>query len=135
MSVQILKRGIYAVSFMVMMQPATAQSGLSTEAEITEGLLAVGQALEISDKCSALSPRKIRGAFFLNGLRNRAIALGYSSAEVDAYVDNKAEQNRLEDVARARLAEKGVISGQEATYCAVGRAEIAARSQIGRLLY
>jgi hypothetical protein len=112
----------------------SAQSSLAGESEITEGLISVGQAIEISDKCPSISARTIRGAFFLNSLQNRAFSLGYTNAQVDAYIDNRSEQDRLEGIARARLVRMGVVPGQEATYCTVGRSEIAAASQVGRLL-
>lgn len=113
----------------------SAQSALRDVAEIREGLIVVGSAYELSEKCGSISARTIRGAIYLNALRNRAIALGFTQAQVDAYTDDNVEKARLEGIARARLAEKGVVPGQEATYCAVGRAEIAAGSAIGRLLY
>jgi hypothetical protein len=113
----------------------SAQTALANEAEITEGLIAAGQAYEISEKCGAISARSIRGAFFLNGLRIRATELGYSNSQIETYIDDRAEQRRLEGIARTRLFGKGAVAGQEQTYCAVGRAEIAAGSQIGRLLY
>ncbi|MEJ6397939.1 DUF5333 domain-containing protein [Yoonia sp. 208BN28-4] len=114
---------------------ASAQSNLRDVTEITEGLIAVGTAVEISDKCGSIGPRNFRGLAYLNSLRNRAVALGFSASQIDDFTDDKAEQDRLEAIARARLADKGVVEGREETYCAVGRAEMAANSAIGRLLY
>lgn len=112
----------------------SAQTALRDVAEINEGLIAVGSAVEISDKCSTISPRTLRGYNYLYQLRNRASELGFSEAQINAYVDSSVEKARLEGIARARLAAKGVVPGQEATYCAVGQAEIAAGSAIGQLL-
>ena len=53
---------------------------------------------------------------------------------VRAYVDDDAEKDRLEGIARARLADMGAVTGQAATYCTVGRTEIARGSAIGQLL-
>ena len=114
--------------------PAMAQVPLKDVAEIREGIIATGMAYELSEECGALSARTFRGLAFLNGLQNRARELGYTRAQIDAYIDDDAEKDRLEAIARARLAELGVVEGREATYCAVGRAEIAKGSQIGRLL-
>lgn len=113
----------------------SAQTALRDVVEIREGLIVVGSAYEISEKCGTISARTFRGLAYLNSLRNRALALGFTPAQIDAYTDDKAEQDRLEGIARARLAEKGVVAGQEASYCAVGRAEMAAGTAIGRLLY
>lgn len=111
-----------------------AQAGLPDEAEINEGLIATAIAYEISEKCGPISARMLRGISYLNTLRDRARQLGYSNAEIDAYVGNREEKRRLEAIARARLADMGAVVGQEASYCAVGRQEIAAGSAIGRLL-
>lgn len=113
---------------------APAHAGLPDEAEINEGLIATAIAYEISEKCGPISARMIRGISYLNSLRDRARQLGYSNDEIDAYVGNREEKRRLEALARARLADMGAVVGDEASYCAVGRQEIAAGSAIGRLL-
>lgn len=123
-----------AFSLSVVATGAAALGPLKDVARISEGLIATGIAVEISDVCEDLSPRLLRGIAFLNSLKSHASDLGYSDAEIDAYVNDKAEEARLEAIARARLAGKGAVAGQPETYCAVGRAEIAAGSQIGRLL-
>lgn len=113
----------------------TAQAaGLKDEAEIRDGLLVVGMAYEISEKCESIDARWIAGASTLLNLKSRARALGYSSAEIDAYVDNKAEKARLEGIARAQLVQLGVTPGVEETYCTVGRDQIAKGTGVGRLL-
>jgi len=101
---------------------------------ITEGLIATGMAYELSEKCSSLNARTLRGINFLFSLRQHAQELGYSDAEIEAYTDNRAEQDRLEAIARERLAALGVREGDEASYCRVGRDQIAQGSQVGRLL-
>ncbi len=114
--------------------PAAALGPLKDVTAISEGLIATGIAVEISDVCDELQPRLLRGIAYLNSLKDHARSLGYSEAQIDAYVDDRAEKRRLEAIARARLAEKGAVEGRPETYCAVGRAEIAADSAIGRLL-
>jgi len=114
--------------------PATAQKSLGDVAYITEGLIAVGIAYEISEVCNDIDARLLRGIGYLNQLRDHARGLGYSRSEIDAYVDNKAEQDRLEGIARGRLKAMGAAPGDEASHCAVGRDEIAKQSTIGYLL-
>ncbi len=111
-----------------------ANTPLKEVREISEGLIAAGMAIEIGDKCGSVNVRTIRGMLFLNSLKNRAEELGYSSAEVDAYVNDRVEKARLEDIARGRLRDLGAVPGDEQSYCAVGRAEIQADTTVGRLL-
>ena len=113
---------------------ATAKPALKDVEAITEGLIATGIAYEISEVCPSISARKLRGITYLLSLKSQASELGYSDAEIEAYVDDKTEQKRLEALARARLAEMGAEVGNTQTYCVVGQAEITKDSTIGRLL-
>ena len=108
--------------------------GLKDEAEIRDGLLVVGMAYEISEKCGSIDARTLTGIRTLLNLKSRARELGYSSEEIETYIDNKPEKKRLEAIARAQLVELGVTPGVEETYCAVGRDQIAKGSGVGRLL-
>lgn len=129
-----LRHPIAALVIALSAGPAAAQQPLSEVTEISEGLIAAAIAYEIGDKCDRIDARILRGIGFLNGLRDRAQELGYSDAEIEAYLDDRAEKVRLEAVARQRLRDMGGVEGQWDTYCAVGQAEISAQSQIGRLL-
>jgi len=112
----------------------SAQTALKDVAHVREGIIAVGMAVELSDKCGSLSPRTLRGINYLRSLQNHARDLGFSQAQIDAYVDDKSEKRRLEGIARARLADMGVVNGSETTYCAVGRSQINEGTAVGRLL-
>ncbi len=113
---------------------ASAQTALKDVAYIRDGIVHVGMAYEISRKCDSLRARTFRGINFLQSLKNHARELGYSDADIDAYVNDEAEEDRLKGIARAKLAELGVVNGDEASYCAVGRAQIAANTPVGQLL-
>ena len=113
---------------------AAAQTALKDVAEVRDGIIAVGMALELADNCDSLRPRTLRGYVFLQSLQSRASELGYSDTEIDTYINDRDEKRRLEEIARAQLAQLGVVEGQEATYCAVGRAQIAANTRVGSLL-
>lgn len=123
-----------ALALCLVAAPAAANPPLAEQAEISEGLIAAAIAYEIGDKCDSLDARLLRGIAFLNGLRSRASDLGYSDAEIDAYMDDRAEKRRLEAVARQRLRDLGGVEGDWDSYCAVGRDQMAAGSQIGQLL-
>lgn len=113
---------------------ASAQSALKDEAEVRDGIIYVGMAYEISQKCDDISARTWRGITFLQSLKRTASDLGYSDAEIDAYVNDRDEKRRLEGVARQMLADLGVVPDEPATYCAVGREQIASNTRVGWLL-
>lgn len=114
--------------------PAQARPPLSEVEVVTEGLIDTAIAYEIDRVCEELDGRRVQGIAFLWSLHGEARALGYSHGEIEAFVDDDVEKDRLEGIARGRLREMGALEGQPATYCEVGRAEIARGSQIGRLL-
>ncbi|MBB5722162.1 hypothetical protein FHS72_001786 [Loktanella ponticola] len=124
-----------ALSLGMMANAASAQQqSLRDVGYVTEGLIAVGIAYEISEVCNSISARTLRGLGYLNQLSNHAKDLGFSSGQIDAYRKDKAEKERLESVARQRLVTMGATPGNAASHCAVGRAEIAKESTIGYLL-
>ncbi len=113
---------------------AAQADGIYDEVEIRNGLLVVGMAYEISEKCGSIDARTLRGVTTLLNLKSRARAMGYSNAEIDAFVDDKVEKKRLEGIARGQLVQLGVVAGQADTYCTVGRDQIAKGTGVGRLL-
>ena len=122
------------VTIMVMTCNNAVAQSLAENTRVRDGIVHVGMAVELSDKCGSLRPRTIRGIGFLQELKDYARSQGFSDAEIDAYVDNKAEQRRLAALARDQLARLGVVEGQESTYCAVGRDQIARQTRVGWLL-
>ena len=112
----------------------SAQTALKDVERIREGIIATGIAYEISEQCSSISPRYLRGIGFLNSLKSHARDLGYSEAQIESYIDDSKEKKRLEAIARERLEALGAVAGSQTSYCAVGRAQIEAGSDIGRLL-
>ncbi|UWQ22837.1 DUF5333 domain-containing protein [Jannaschia sp. W003] len=113
---------------------APASAGLRDERAITEGLITIGIAYEISERCASIDARRFRGIAALLSLRNEARALGYSGAEIEAFIDDRAEKDRLEAIARGRLAKMGAPAGDAEAHCRVGRAEAARGSAVGQLL-
>lgn len=123
-----------ALAFGMSATMALANPPLREVAYVSEGLITAGMAIEIGDKCETISPRLLRGYNFLNSLKRHAENLGYSDAEIDAYVDDGTEKARLEGIARLRLSELGVRSDDPESYCTVGQQQIAAGTAVGRLL-
>ncbi|PJI92265.1 hypothetical protein BC777_1110 [Yoonia maricola] len=112
----------------------SAQTALKDVAKVRDGIIFVGMAYEISERCDSINARLFRGLNYLQSLRSHARDLGYSEAEIDAYINDDAEKDRLEGIARRQLADLGVIRGDEATYCSVGRAQMDANTRVGWLL-
>ncbi len=122
------------VSILPAAAPAQELPPLGEVQVVTEGLIQTAMAYEIDRVCEELDGRRLQGIAFLWSLNSQARRLGYSREEIDAFIDNDAEKDRLEAVARERLRELGAVEGEPGTYCAVGRAEIAKGTQAGRLL-
>jgi hypothetical protein len=129
-----LKTTITAALFGLTMSATSATANPANVERVTEGLIATGMAYELGEKCDGVSARLLRGLNFLYGLKSHLQDLGYSNAEIDAFVDDRAEKDRLEAIACARLASLGVRTDDPATYCAVARSQIAQDTQVGRLL-
>lgn len=111
-----------------------SKPGLASETDINAGLLAVGIADEIRKNCDSIGGRVIKALFYMNSLKQRARERGYSEAEIDAYVDNKAEKRKMRHKGEAYMAAKGVDPEKPETFCDLGRAEIAADTPIGKFL-
>lgn len=123
-----------SVSILAGAATASAETGLRFEDDINAGLLAVGIADEIRKNCDSIDGRVVKALFYMRNLRQLARERGYSEAEIDAYVDNKAEKRKMRRKGDAYMAAKGVDSEKTETFCDLGRAEIAANSQIGQFL-
>lgn len=113
---------------------AVAKPHLSTVKVINDGLLAVGIADKIRNKCPSISARMIKALGVMNGLENKAEAMGYTSAEIKAYVKSPKEKAKMRARGEAYLAKRGVVKSDPQSYCTVGRQEIANKSAIGALL-
>lgn len=112
----------------------SAQTALKDVTRVRDGIVHVGMAYEISEKCGSIRARTFRGLGFLQELKNYARDQGFSDAEIEAYVDDRDEKRRLEGIARQQLVALGVIEGDESSYCAVGRDQIARQTRVGWLL-
>jgi len=103
--------------------------------KIYNGLFAVAVANEVRRECETIGPRVISAWRFVRGLQAHARELGYTDEQTEAFVTDKDEQDRMQVHVDRYLAENGVNGDDPESYCALGRAEIAAGSQAGQLLY
>jgi hypothetical protein len=113
---------------------ADARVALQDDPTLEDGLIKVAIGNYIRKGCKSISPRMIKAYTYARGLQKHARDLGYSDDEIDAYLDSDPDKERVKAQARVYLAERGASVSKPDTLCAVGRAEIAAESQIGRLL-
>jgi hypothetical protein len=116
------------------MAGAKAGSGLRNEADINDGLFVVAVADKIRRDCDAISPRIFRAYTFMNKLKDAALARGYSEDEIDAYINDDAEKAKMRERRNAYFRSKGASNLDPESLCALGRAEIAKDSRVGRLL-
>lgn len=102
--------------------------------EIHEGLTVIAVGRHIQNKCDDISPRLLRALGFAEGLADRAEELGVARSDIRAFIDDRTEQQRYRDVMQEWFAARGVDHREEEAVCRVGRDEITAGTQIGRLL-
>ncbi len=114
--------------------PAVAKPALRDVPEIDDALMAVAIADEIRKSCDDIHARMIRALTTLNRLKSLARDKGYSKEEVEKYVTSKAEKARMREKAEAFLVAQGVSVSQTSSLCTFGKQQIAAQSDIGRLL-
>ncbi|WP_243612352.1 DUF5333 domain-containing protein [Shimia aestuarii] len=129
-----LAGAVFAACLAAPVSSAAARPHLREATEINNGLFAVAIAREIKDYCPTINARYFRAFNFLSSLKRKARDMGYSDAEIEAYVDNDEEKARLRARGEAYLAAKGVSYDDPQSFCALGREEIQKSSQIGVLL-
>lgn len=114
--------------------PAQAASGLAGEKDINNGLLAAAVAEKIQRECDSIGGRLIRARSYANALKAKARDRGYSDAEIESYVRDDAEKAKMRAKRNAYFKSKGASNLDPDSLCVLGKAEIAAGSQIGQLL-
>ncbi|MEM6306940.1 MAG: DUF5333 domain-containing protein [Pseudomonadota bacterium] len=124
------------MSTILMIAPALvmAKIPLKDEPRVQESMLAIGMADMIRNECEMINARMFRAFGYLRSIENYARQQGYGAAEIQQYIKDDAEKNRLYGIAHARFLQKGLNPEDPNSYCTVGLAEIAADSPIGRLL-
>ena len=132
-----LKALVGAVVLVVMAGAALAATDYTKMREdrrVQSELLAASMAYLIDDECSSIRLRRFKVLTYALSLSSYAKSLGYSGKEVEAYVNDKDEQARFREMAKARLIEKGADPRDVESYCAVGRAEIEKGTYLGSML-
>lgn len=114
--------------------PAAALEPLSQERYINDRLIAARVADRIRRECPTLDARVLYAYSQARALERYALDKGYSRQQVDAFLDDKAERQRIYAVADDYMARNGVRKGDAESYCRLGRQEIANGTVAGSLL-
>ncbi len=125
---------IALVSVSLFATPVMAKQPLGKVAAIDDALFDLGIADRIRKNCPSISARMFKAIGYVRKLESDAKALGYTSAEIEAYTDSKADKARLRAKAAVFFKAKGVDTSDPQSYCAFGHAEIQKSSRIGSLL-
>ncbi|MCC5988242.1 MAG: hypothetical protein JJT95_11215 [Pararhodobacter sp.] len=117
------------------MSQQEANALLRSDERVWGGLLNAAIIAHIVRECDHIEgpSRFARRAYFLP-LYNHARRMGASRAQIEAFVEDEAEQARLEAEVYRYIESTGARPDDPASVCALGRAEIAARSPVGRRL-
>lgn len=108
---------------------------LNEEPHINDSLISAAIGELIRRNCSSISPRYLVVFSKIRALESYARDKGYTEEEVEAFLDDKDEQKRVRRAAMSYLREQGVVKGDEASYCAAGRAEIDKGTLTGEMLW
>lgn len=131
-----MKRWIYAA----LIGSALASPSAATEMPLVEneyvvnGFYVIGTADIIRKTCPTIDARIFRAVRLLGSLERYAKDQGYSEAEIDEFLDDKAAEDALRLRIKEDLAKRGAPHGDVEGHCRVGMEEIAAGTSIGRLL-
>jgi len=126
---------VVCLSFAALAAVAQAMTPLNQENHINDTLISAGIADQIRKNCASVNARMLRVLRRTKQLEQYARDAGYTEPAVRAFLNSKVEQQRVQAAVDSYLAENGVVRGNEATYCSLGRAEIANDSLIGQLLW
>ena len=128
--------GLISGSAAAAMTQAEINDELRAIPHLYNGLFTAATIKHVTDTCPAIAPpgRAARTSFFL-GLYNRARGLGYTRAQIRAFVEDKGEQDRMRDLVEQHLRRAGVSDPfSEAEICAYARNEISQATALGRQL-
>lgn len=114
--------------------PAAAQEPLSQEHHINDSLVQARVADMLRRGCPTLDARMIRAFSEARKLKRYALDQGYSEAEIDAFLDDREQRQRIYREADRYMVGNGVVNGQPQTFCRLGQQEIARKTIAGSLL-
>jgi len=113
---------------------ANAKSLLIENENIWHELLQISVASKISEKCTSIEARKIKGLFVLLQIKSVAKELGYTDNEINEFVSSEENKKKLKNETDVYLLDNGVDLNNVKTVCLFGQSEIDQETTIGSLL-
>ena len=114
--------------------PALALEPLAQERYINDRLIAARVADRVRRECPSINARIVYAWSQARALKRYAENKGYSSSQIDAFLDSKQEKARIYAAAEDYLTRNGARKGDAESFCRIGRNEIASKSVAGSLL-
>ena len=115
-------------------QPALALEPLAQERYVNDRLIAARVADRVRRECPSINARIVYAWSQARALKRYAENKGYSSSEIDAFLDSKQDKARIYAAAEDYLTRNGARKGDAESFCRIGRNEIASKSVAGSLL-
>ena len=113
---------------------ANAKSLLIENEDIWYELLQISVASKISEECTSIEARKIKGLFALLQIKSVAKELGYTDNEINEFVSSEENKKKLKNETDVYLLDNGVDLNNVKTVCLFGQSEIDQETTIGSLL-
>ncbi|MFN3277831.1 MAG: DUF5333 domain-containing protein [Paracoccus hibiscisoli] len=123
-----------ALALATLTTPAAALEPLSQNAYVNDRLTQARVADVVRRNCPSIDARLVRAFSEARALKRHARNQGYSEAQIDAFLDSRADRQRIYAEADRYMVENGVVNGQPETFCRLGRDEIARQTVAGSLL-
>ena len=114
--------------------PALALEPLAQERYVNDRLIAARVADRVRRECPSINARIVYAWSQARALKRYAENKGYSSSEIDAFLDSKQDKARIYAAAEDYLTRNGARKGDAESFCRIGRTEIASKSVAGSLL-
>lgn len=132
-----LQRGALAALAALSAVTATAEARvpLREEPHINGQLLAAQIGDILRKTCPDASARYLVVYGKIQALRAYAGDRGHTADEVGAFLDDRAERQRIRAEAEAYLAAAGVATGDQESYCRVARDEVRRGTVTGEMLW
>ncbi|MFD1794415.1 hypothetical protein FQV27_08000 [Paracoccus aurantiacus] len=114
--------------------PAAALEPLAQENYVNDRLIAARVADRVRRECPSIDARIVYAWSQARALKKYARDKGYSSAQIDAFLDSKQDKARIYAAAEQYLNRNGARKGDAQSFCRIGQNEIASKSVAGSLL-